>query len=294
MSVERAVDIVLLGPLRVIGHKEVELAVLIVVHPGSAGAKAGVVHSGGFGNVLERAVALVVQEARFAEAGDVDIVPTVVVVIADGDAHAVDFNPEPRLRGHVGKRSVAVVVVKPKRGVLADVAGKILAAHEHNVGFAVVIVVDEGATRAHGLGQEFLSKGPGVVNEADPGLARDIDKVDGFGGRRGQRRPAISADRNGKQGESSNQRSGLIHLSFRKASRKDAETQSTTPRDIESSLQPREATVPREHIPTSDFLPSDRCLPNNGFPRTRAPQTHARGSAAPRCCLPDAPVCKAR
>src|SRR5207245_7968391 len=86
LAVERAVDVILLGPLGVVGDEQVELAVFVVVHPGGARAKAGVVDAGRLGNVFERAVALVVEEARFTQTGDVDIVLAVVVVIADGVA----------------------------------------------------------------------------------------------------------------------------------------------------------------------------------------------------------------
>src|SRR5439155_11711787 len=179
LAVERAVDVVLLGPLRIIGDEKVELAVFVVVHPGGAGAKAGVVDAGRPGNVFERAVALVVEEARFAQTGDVNVAPAAVVVVSHRDAHAVDLDPEPGLCGDVGEGAVAVVVVELQRGPLADVAGKVLAVHKQNVWLAVVIVVDEGAARAHGLGQVFLSKGAGVVNETDPGLAGHVDKVYG-------------------------------------------------------------------------------------------------------------------
>ena len=48
----------------------------------------------GVGDVAELAAAFVVEEAVAVERGDVDVVAAVVVVVADGDAHAVHLDVE--------------------------------------------------------------------------------------------------------------------------------------------------------------------------------------------------------
>ena len=52
----------------------------------------------GFGHVAELAAAVVVEQAVAVERGDVDVVAAVVVVVADGDAHAVHLDVEAAAR----------------------------------------------------------------------------------------------------------------------------------------------------------------------------------------------------
>ena len=109
--VERAVDVILLRPLGVVRHKKIQLAIFVVVHPGGARAKAGIIHTRGVSDVLERAVVLVVEKARFAHPGNVDVIPAVVVVVSRRHPHTVQSNIQPRLGRYIRKRAVAVVVI---------------------------------------------------------------------------------------------------------------------------------------------------------------------------------------
>ena len=52
-----------------------------------------------------------------------EVVVAVVVVVADGDAHAVHGDGEAGLLGDVGKGAVVVVVVEDGRGDAAGMAG---------------------------------------------------------------------------------------------------------------------------------------------------------------------------
>ena len=71
-----------------------------------------------------------------------------------------------------------VVVVELQRGRAGvRVAGKILSVDENDVRVAVVVVIDEGAARPHGLRQPFLSEGAVVVGEVDSGLRGDVAEV---------------------------------------------------------------------------------------------------------------------
>ncbi len=74
----------------VVGDDEIEFAVAVVVDEGAAGAPffAGAGDSGLLGYLFEGAVALVVEEAVFAVAGDVEVVEAVVVVVADAGSLA--------------------------------------------------------------------------------------------------------------------------------------------------------------------------------------------------------------
>ena len=63
--------------------------------------KARVGDAGGFRDVGELAAAFVVEQAIALERGDVDVVAAVVVVVADGDAHAVHLDIEAAAGGDV-------------------------------------------------------------------------------------------------------------------------------------------------------------------------------------------------
>ena len=185
-AIERAPDVVLLVPLDVVRDEEVELAVAVVVEPGGAGREGGVAQAGLRGHVAELAGAFVVKEVVAAESGDVDVVAAVVIVIADRHAEAVDFDVEAAAARHVGERAVAVVAVERGGGVAA-VRDEVLAVDEEDVEPAVAVDVEEGAARAHGLGEPLLARASGVVGELDSGGGGDVGEADGSAG--GRRRP---------------------------------------------------------------------------------------------------------
>ncbi len=64
------------------------------------------------GDVDEGAFAGVVEQAVLADAGDENVGKAVVVVVADGDAHAVHFEVEASALGDVGEGSVAIVAIE--------------------------------------------------------------------------------------------------------------------------------------------------------------------------------------
>jgi len=83
------------GPANVIADEKIEEAVAVVIEPEGGGAEALLVEEAGFlRDVGEGAFAGVVEEAALADAGDENVGETVVVVIGDGDRHAVEFNVE--------------------------------------------------------------------------------------------------------------------------------------------------------------------------------------------------------
>src|SRR4029077_11352314 len=123
---------------------QIEAAVFIVIDPGGAGAQFAVAAEPGLlRDVGEGAVAIVVKKPAPAERGYEEIVEAVVVVIADGYAHAVHFYVEAGFASHIGERAIVIVVVELGCGVLLDVAGPLHAVHEEDGGPAVVIVIDE-------------------------------------------------------------------------------------------------------------------------------------------------------
>ncbi len=81
--------------------------------------------------------------------------------------------------GDVGEGAVVIVVVELGRGMFGGLAGPVGAVDEEDVGPAVVVVVDESDTGAHGFGKIFFAEGSVVVEEADAGLLGDVAEGDG-------------------------------------------------------------------------------------------------------------------
>ena len=86
----------------------------------------------------------------------------------------------PDFARHVGKGAIVIVVVELRRGraMSLDMPGPVLTVDEQYVGPAIVVVIDESATWAHGFGQPLFSEGSVVVSEVDAGLGGDIAEGD--------------------------------------------------------------------------------------------------------------------
>ena len=95
-----------------VGDVDVEQAVVVVIAPVDVHALLGVEADGRFGLIGERAVAVVDEETVGAEiAGDIEIVPAVVVGVAVAEVERPAAELEADLLGHVGERAVVVVVI---------------------------------------------------------------------------------------------------------------------------------------------------------------------------------------
>ena len=129
------------------------------------------------GYVDESSFAGVAEEPVLAHASDENVGKTVVVVIANRDAHAIHFDIESGARRHVGESSVAVVVVEAQRGAALLVARPVRAIDQQNVLPAVAIVIEEGAAGAQSFGQEFSAEGAAVVLEMNARLSGDIGET---------------------------------------------------------------------------------------------------------------------
>ena len=106
-------------------------------------------------------------------ASNENIWKAVVVVIADGHAHAIHLDIETGGFGDIAKRSVAIVAIQLHGGSLALVARPVHRVHEQNVLPAVRVVIQEGATGAQRFRQEFAAIGAIVLAKMN---------TSGFGG----------------------------------------------------------------------------------------------------------------
>ena len=69
-------------------------------------------------NVGEGAIAVVSQQMVWPQAGHVDIVETIIIIIANSYSHAPSDVADPGLVRYIAKSSVAVVVIEHAPGFL--------------------------------------------------------------------------------------------------------------------------------------------------------------------------------
>ncbi len=105
----------------VVAHEKIEVSVAVIVEPGAAGAPAilFVVDSGFAGDVGESAVAVVVEQDVVSPEAAEQVVPAVVVVVADADAGLPAGAAEAGFFGDVGESAVAVIFVEMRGWGLA-------------------------------------------------------------------------------------------------------------------------------------------------------------------------------
>src|SRR5712692_8936547 len=99
---------ILEAPIEIAADEQVELAVVVVVEKAGARAPSGGRHSRLRRHILKLAVAAIPVENIGAIGGQVEILKSVVIIIADGDAHSVP-GPDPgqaRLLGGSGNFSI--------------------------------------------------------------------------------------------------------------------------------------------------------------------------------------------
>ena len=134
------------------------------------------------GHVFELAVAQIVVERVAAEAGDVDILQAVVVVVGDSDAHAPALARQTGSFGDIGKFQIVILGI----GILMierdhRIATLAIAFHRRSVDgddveLAVVVAVDQADATAHRFHNVFLV-GRRNVRNGEAGLLRDVFKL---------------------------------------------------------------------------------------------------------------------
>ena len=168
LSVERAEQILVGGPVDVSRDEQIELSVVVVVEPDGAGRPAGRREARLLRDIGERAVAVVAVQTRTAARSDEDVREPVVVVVPDGNAHPERSSPDAGPLGDVRERAVAVVLVERVFERLLrsiEVAGA--AVDEVDVHPPVVVVIEERAARAQGFRQEARRRHRVLVDPAD-------------------------------------------------------------------------------------------------------------------------------
>src|ERR1700722_9035107 len=157
------------------------MAVAIVVEPGTACAPADllVVNAGLARDVGEGSVAIVVKKDIVSPEAAEQIVPAIVVVVADADAGLPAGAGEAGFVGNVSEGAVAIVFVEMRSGSLAGwpVRVETRAVGQVNVEPAVVIVIEKGEAAAFGFddGALVIDRAPDV-GSVEAGFASYVDK----------------------------------------------------------------------------------------------------------------------
>ena len=139
--------------VHVVGDIEIEVAIVVIIAESRTRSPTIGIGDAGFdGDVGEGAVVVVVVKRRSMEAGNVDVFPAVVIVVADRHTVSPTAKIQARLRRDVGKRTVMVVVIKPRRMALArPVVFDGRAVNQKNIHPSVVVVVERGGATALGF-----------------------------------------------------------------------------------------------------------------------------------------------
>ena len=168
--------------LDVVADEKIEMAVAIVVDPGTARAPARffAIQAGFFRHVGETAVAIVVKQNIVAPEAAEKIVPAVVVVIADANAGLPAGSREAGFRGDVGECSVAIIFVEMRCRLFARLPVRVeaRAVGQINVEPAVVVVVEKSEAAAFGFDDVALvvDAAPNV-DRVEAGFFCDIDEL---------------------------------------------------------------------------------------------------------------------
>src|SRR5262249_35161156 len=141
--------------LDVIADEEIEASIAIVVKPGAARAPANlfVVDTGLAGYICEGSISIVMEEDVVSPEATEEIIPAVVVVVADADASLPSGTGEAGFCGDVGEGPVAIVFEQVGRrcGSGRPVRIEARAVREIDVEPTVIVVVKECEAASLGL-----------------------------------------------------------------------------------------------------------------------------------------------
>src|SRR5258708_15843477 len=134
------------------------MTVAVVVDEGASCSPrfAGACYTGLLGDLSEDTV-LIVIETVLSVVGEVQIVPTVIVVVADADALPPANRGQASFSGDVSERAIVIVVVEVVRGALPGRKSlNLCAIHQKHVRPTVIGVIDYRNAGYGGLDHVFL------------------------------------------------------------------------------------------------------------------------------------------
>src|SRR5580700_7404110 len=164
------------------GNKQIQQAIVIVIAPSRSGGPASNRHPCLFRDISEGPIVIVVIKPVLSVVGNVDIGPTVVVIVGHGHAESPAFIGDAGLVGYVGKCSIVIIVKEhsARCSSLAFQRSNGRTVEQVDVEPTVVIVIKKSHSRARSLEDRSLFWCAGDVSELiQPCLLRDIEKGNG-------------------------------------------------------------------------------------------------------------------
>ena len=122
-----------------------------------------------------------------ANGGDIDVVESVVVIVADSAAETIHFNVESGLVRYISKCAIVIIVIESRIGFDGAVPRPVHGIDKENILPAVIVVIDNANAATHGFGKIFFAEGAAVVLEVNAGLGGDVGEGDWAGRPRGSR-----------------------------------------------------------------------------------------------------------
>src|SRR5262249_10327119 len=145
------------------------LSIIVVIKPDRAGGPPRRSNASSIGNIRERAVVIIVVENVTAVIGYVEVLPSVSVVVSDGDPHSESAACQPGPVGDISECSVVVVVIEGiLEGCCWSIEVRCSTVYQIDIHPSIVVVVKEGTTSADGLGQMVLNRMGIIVDPRDP------------------------------------------------------------------------------------------------------------------------------
>src|SRR6185369_8140428 len=161
-------------------HHQVEPAVAIVIDEG-ASCPPGLPASGNTGRLphFREDPTLIVIKPVLSVVRDVEVFPSIVVVVADADTLAPAVRGQPGLGGHIGKSSVVLVAIQMIGGRRScRKSFKRGAVYQENIGPAIVVVIENRRAGSGGLDDVLLSVFPAEnLGHGQPGFFCRVHEI---------------------------------------------------------------------------------------------------------------------
>ena len=159
------------------------MAVPVVIEESTACAPANLclIKAGFVSDIGKRAISVVAEKNVVSPEAAKQIIPSIIVVIANADAGLPTGTPQSRFFGDVGKRAVAVVLVQVRDRRFSGRPMRIepISIREVDVQPSVIVVVEKGQSASLGLNDgPFVVYAAPHVGDGQPGLLSHIDKLD--------------------------------------------------------------------------------------------------------------------
>src|SRR5215471_2423976 len=151
-------------------HKQIEIAVIVVVEPDRAGCPARGGEARFLSYISESAIAVIPIQDTPAVGRYKDVWIAIVVIVTHGHPHSESAASHARLFRDVSKGAVPVVLAQRVpdrfRGFI-EVASP--AIHQVDIHPPVIIIIQKGAAGTHSFGQVSFRRKCVVVYPGDPG-----------------------------------------------------------------------------------------------------------------------------